>query len=178
MNKRNYFATVVVLIGIAVSSAALYRPHQTAPSSSAATPIATPTPPPSFLGIKAYTDSLATDYGDCFQQESTSKKTLYLKAYAAFPVKQGTARFDLYQYQADGSLKYLTAMTKYDYYKNTIKITVTDSTPPHLGPGPYEGVVSADLILPGNILAKTTVLGTTYYDTYKMDYHECWRQQY
>lgn len=180
MSKRNYFWIVVFFFALAFSATALYKPQQTA-SSPAATPTATatPIPPAAFLGIKAYTDSPGTDYyGDCFQQEDASKRTLYLKAYAAFPVTQGTARLDLYQYQADGSLKYLKATTKYDYYKNTVKITVTDSSPPHLGPGPYEGVVSADLTLPSGSLPKTTVLGTTYYDTYKTDYHECWHQQY
>jgi hypothetical protein len=175
MRKRNHLGTIaMVVIALAVSAAALYRPLESAPAR-AATPTATPTPSASLLGIKAYTDSPGTDYyGNCFQQEGASKKTLYLKAYAALPVKPGTATLGLYHYEADGSLKSLQVTAKYYYYGNVVKIEVTDSAPPHLGPGPYDAVISTDLTLPG--AAKTTVTGSTYYDTYKSDFHECWRE--
>ena len=176
MNKRNYFGIAVVFLALAVSAIGLYRQPQTA-HAPAATPSSTPTPtpPPALLGIKAYTDSPSTDYyGDCFQQEGASKKTLYLKAYAAFPVKADTAKLGLYHYKADGSLEPLQVTVKYYYYGNTVKIAVTDSAPPHLGPGPYEAIVSTD-VMPSRGLP-TTVTGTVYYDTYKSDYHECWRE--
>lgn len=176
MSKRNYFWITVFFIALAVWTTEFYGLQQSAPPPVAG-PNSTPTPPPALLGIKAYTDSPETDYyGDCFQQEGASKKTLYLKAYAAFPVKADTAKLGLYHYKADGSLEPLkNVVVKYYYYGNTVKIAVTDSQPPHLGPGPYEAVVSTDVTSSrGGV--PTTVTGTIYYDTYKSDYHECWRQ--
>jgi hypothetical protein len=178
MSKRNYFGIVVVFFALALSAAALYRPQQTAPSPAAMPPATpTPTPPPALLGIRAYTDSPATDYyGDCFQQEGTSKKTLYFKVYAGFLVTKDTATLGLYHYKADGSLEPLQVTVKPYYYGNIVKLEVTDSAPPHLGPGPYEGVISAEVTLPGHVTTKATSF--IYYDTYKSDYHECWHQQY
>lgn len=172
MKKRGYFA--VFFLGLTVSAIGLYRPQQTT-LSPAAPPSPSPTPPPALLGIKAYTDSPGTDFnGDCFQQEGKLKKTLYLKAYGAFPVKPNTAKLGLYHYKADGSLEPLQVVVNYYYYGNTVKIAVTDSAPPHLGPGPYEAIVSTDIMQSRGL--PTTVTGAIYYDTYKSDYHECWQE--
>src|SRR5689334_1518609 len=92
MSKRNYFWITVLFLALAVSATGLYRTPQTAHAPEA-TPTSTPTPTSALLGIKAYTDSPNTDYyGDCFRQEGARKRTLYLKAYAAFPVNLNTAK--------------------------------------------------------------------------------------
>lgn len=121
--------------------------------------------------VKAYTDNPKhNDRDHCFEQDKGSPITLSFEIYASFYIK--SANLKLYNFK-NMLPEEITPNLTYTYNGKMARIDVTESSPPHLGPGPYMATMSASSSARGAKTKETTKFWY-YYDTFYTDYHECW----
>jgi hypothetical protein len=143
---------------------------------------------PKVTALHAYTNKIDSDREHCFY--SDPERPLYVDAYTDIPVDNQSFAFALYS-MTEGNYVPMTFNNPGDLVikptGNVIHIMVNNSSPPHLGPGPYMAMISAQSSLAtstgqgGTANAKYSAIGYYFYETWPQPgtsySSDCWYRQ-